>query len=255
MAITDKWVKQYQEWRAKRRYQRDARRWRQFSEAVAYGAQKAAPFLWPAQREGKPQWQIFDYASYCQEGFNLNSLIYSAIMYKARALTSAPLRVYSGDRENPELADEEEPLAQLVSRPNPHQSQLEFNQQLDVYLNLAGNAYVYFDRVGRNEIPRAMYALRPDRVLIIPDNKMGVRAYLYVPEGRTQEDGIPLLPRDIMHVKLPNPLDPLEGMGQGLPPLSAMARNADVDNGVTLFIKQLFDRGLMPRYCSSSMYP
>lgn len=213
--------------------------------------QKAAPFLWPAWRGDTPQWQIVNFDSYVDEGFNQNSLIYSAIMYKVRSGTAAPLKAYGGDLDHPEPLPEGHPLAQLVARPNPHQSWTEMHSQSIVYLNISGNCYTFLDRPARGGLPEAMWNLRPDRVYIIPDNRRGIRGYLYVPEGKSAQDGIPILPEDMMHVKLPNPMDDLEGMGYGLSPISPLARSGDVDNKITEFLKLFFDRGTMGSFAIS----
>lgn len=237
------------------------------------GQSKAATiFMWPTWREGVPLWHVIDYSGYVNEGFNLNSLIYSAIMYKVRAMTAAPLRAWTGDVDTPERLPADNPLQQLVARPNPHQSQTEMHGQNVVYLNVAGNAYIWIDRGDREDrytssagegLPTAMYSLRPDRVFIVPGKIEGISTivgYMYVPEGRSaylrmstvdrrkaEDDGraFPIRREDIMHVKLPNPLDPLEGMGYGLSPLSAAARNTDVDNSVTHFLQLFFRQGVM----------
>jgi HK97 family phage portal protein len=228
--------------------------------------QKAAPFMWPDWRLGVPQWQLIDYRGYIDEGFNLNTLIYSCIMYKVRAMTAAPLRGYTGDRENPEPLDANHPLVQLLDRPNPSSSWAEFHGASIVYLNIAGNCYVLLDRTGGQGLPEAMYTLRPDRVIIVP-LKQGrgwggyTVGYLYVPEGknawmrwspeqrlkalRRDDSGVLAIPaEDMMHVKLPNPGDELEGLGYGLSPLSPLARSADVDNAVTHFLKLFWDKGV-----------
>lgn len=225
---------------------------------------KAAPFSWPTWREGRPQWKLIDYQAYVEEGFNLNSLVYESIMYKARALQQVLLRAYKGSAEHPELLDAAHPLAKLVARPNPHQSFVEFQSQSIVYLNLSGNNYVLMDRPKAGGLPEAMYSLRPDRVFVIPGKRKhgqaGLKGYLYVPEGRSAWSGwsgqqrtsalrdgkaVPITPQDMMHTKLPNPGDPLEGLGDGLPPLSPGARSADVDNKVTHFLKLFFDKGVV----------
>ena len=226
-------------------------------------ARKVAPFLWPSYVDEQPQWQLVDYQAYVNEGFNLNTLIYSAIMYKCRALTSAPLRAYTGDVQDPELLPPNDDLARLLDRPNPHQSMIEFRQQAIVYLNIAGDNYTLLDRPGPNVQPQALYNLRPDRVLIVPGKEEGVstlKGFVYVPEGKSAfsransatraemvDSGRALLipPSDLIHTKFPNPLDPLEGMGYGLSPISPMARSADVDNSITHFLKLFFDHGVM----------
>jgi len=226
---------------------------------------KAGMLAWPGYRQGRPEWQLVDYASYVAEGFALNALVYGAIMYKARALSLPRLRVYTGNPDNPDVVDADEPLAQLTSRPNTHQSMTELTQQAIVYYNLSGNSYIHLDRGGTVDGPvEAMRGIRPDRIFIVPLTDLEGRAtiaYLYVPEGRTAwmnwshdlrrqrleaGDCFPIVPADMMHTKLPWPGDNLEGMGYGMSPLSPEAYSVDVDNSATIFLKELFDRGLMP---------
>lgn len=205
-------------------------------------ALKQSPFIWPAMREGHPQWQITDFGSYITEGFQLNTLIYSAIMYKVRSSYYAPLRAYSGDEDHPEVQPLDHPLAALAHRPNSYQSGAQFMGANTVFLNISGNSYVMLDRPKAGALPSAMYPLRPDRVWIIPSDR-SIKGYLYVPEGKSPRDGVPILPEDMIHIRLPNPGDPLEGMGYGLSPFAAMSRSADVDNAVTNYLKLFFQRG------------
>lgn len=223
-------------------------------------AHKVAPFLWPTYVDDQPQWQMVDFQAYVNEGFNLNTLIYSAIMYKCRAQIAAPLRAYTGDVQDPELLPPDDALSRLVDRPNPHQSMVEHRQQAICYLNIAGDNYALLDRPRPTAPPEAMYNLRPDRVLIVPGKEKGVstiRGYVYVPEGKSAfsnangatraqmvDNGraVMISPADMIHTKFPNPLDPLEGMGYGLSPISPLARSADVDNSITHFLKLFWFR-------------
>ncbi len=206
---------------------------------------KASPFIWPSWRGGRPEWHLVDYQAYAQEGYNVNSLVYSALMYKAKAVIASPLRAYKGDPLHPEVLPADAPLSQLIARPNPYQSGAEFMQLAVVYLNLDGNCFIHLDRPLRSQPPVAMRLLRPDRVFIVPDTQNGIKGFLYVPEGKTERSGVPLLPQDVIHVKLPNPFDPLEGWGYGISPISPAARSADVDNIVTRYLKLFFEKGTM----------
>ena len=213
------------------------------------GGKKKGPMLmWPSWTTGNPQWQLIDYQAYVNEGFNFNSLIYSAINYKVRASYAAVLRAYKGDPENPDAVRPSHPLAQLIMRPNDYQSTRQVVGSIVTSLNVAGNAYVWFERTSARAVPAAMWCLRPDRVFIVPspDNKKDLLGYLYVPEGKAFRDGTPILPQDLAHVKLPNPGDPMEGLGYGLSPLSPLASSADVDNSITKFLKIFFDKGTAP---------
>jgi len=250
------------------------------------GEAKAAPFLWSSWRMGQPQWQIVNYTAYAQEGFNENAVVYSAIMYKVRSITIAPLRAYGGTQDEPELLPADPPLQRLAARPNRYMSWSEFQGIAEVYLNLAGNVYIYVEPdPDGGPVPKALWLLRPDRTYIVPhpdyrgktmkfhptwrvgekekgehkalldaggkalkarDGDEKLLGFYYVPEGKSQADGVPYLPQQVIHVKLPNPLDPLDGLGYGLSPVSPMARSADVDNQVTKYLKLFFEKGAMP---------
>lgn len=210
------------------------------------GGSKQLSWSWPSFRQLKPLWHLTDFQSYIAEGFSSNSLVYSAIMYKVRAVIPAPLRVYSGDPYYPTPVPSTNSLAKLVNEPNEHQSWTEFHSQNVVYLNLDGNVFIYKHKgldLGRD----TLYSLKPDRVYIVPTGgkKASVDHYVYVPEGKNVKEGYPILVEDMIHIKLPNPGDVLEGMGYGLSPLSAASQSADVDNMVTDFLNLFFQRGAL----------
>lgn len=208
---------------------------------------KGNPMVLPVWRDGEPVWQIIDFESYAQEGFNTNAILYSAIMYKVRAITTAPLRAYGGTIDEPELLPADAPLQKLCSRPNRWQSQAEFQGQAEAFLNIAGNVYIAIERQRGVTVPVALHLLRPDRVFIIPSStRKEIIGFVYVPEGKSIKDGVPFLAQDMIHIKLPNPMDPLEGLGYGLSPISPMARSLDVDNSVTDYLKLFFQNGAMP---------
>ena len=210
---------------------------------------KAAPFvIWPDHVRDNPQWRMIDLQGYIDEGFNINTLIYSAVMYKARATSAAPLRAYDGTQERPTLLDEDHPLAQLVSRPNKSQSWNEFQMLQTVFLNMTGEAFTWFDRKNSVQgVPSAMYSVSPSRIFIVPGKEKGkILGYVYVAEGKALMDGEPLLPEDVSHVKLPNPGDLLDSDGYGLSPISPLAHSGDVDNMITRFLSILFKNGAIP---------
>ncbi|MFA5714398.1 MAG: phage portal protein [Candidatus Paceibacterota bacterium] len=219
---------------------------RQFSSgSIIMGEDKQAPFIWPSFRLGQPQYKMVDIQTYIEEGFNINALIYSAIMYKARSSVIPKLRAYEGDPEKPDLCKPDHPLSKLVSRPNPSQSWREFQMRQTIFLNLSGDAFALLIKPNRDNLEGASFiGLDSTRVYIIPKKeKSEIMGYWYVPEGKPKSEGIPLLPEYVSHVKLPNPGDPLEGNGYGLSPISPAARTANVDNAITDFINIFFEKG------------
>lgn len=209
------------------------------------GVSKDAPYLWPVFQGGQAFWHMDNFKSYAAEGYDLNSIIHSAVSYKGRTLAQGRLTAYQGDVANPVRLEAKHPLQKLLSRPNPYQSWMEFQWQRETYLNLAGNSYTWLDRAKPGAMPTALWNLRPDRVYVVPNDRR-LMGYLYVPDDRAREDGIPMIPEDVIHVKFPNPRDRFEGLGYGLSPLAPMAMSGDVDNAVTRYLKIFFERGSMP---------
>lgn len=214
------------------------------TKAAARSAQSAV-MMFPSWHDGQPQWNLQNLQAYVREGYNMNALIHDAVSYKSRALMQAPQRAFGESMESPVRQLPNHPLSKLLARPNPYQSQAEYQQLRMTYLNLAGNSYTYLQRDGKNTLPVAIWPLRPDWVYIIPDNSGGIKGYLYRPDGYVDNQAVPILPADMIHIKFPNPGDPLGGLGYGLSPLTPIAQSADVDNEITLFLKKFFENKTM----------
>lgn len=207
---------------------------------------RAAPYRWPDYIVDNPALADIDayYDSWVNEGYEGNSLIYSALMYKMRSVTQAPMRAYLADGK---LAPPEHPLAQLAARPNPYMSGKQFMMYGTGYLSLAGNFYYMLDRDTDGSVT-ALWPMRPDRVKILA--KMSgptaeLVGYLYVPQGKGARGGIPMLHQDVGHVRLPNLKDPLEGLGAGTSPILPLAMSGDVDNAISRYLREFFKRGTM----------
>ena len=208
---------------------------------------KSIPYVFPNWVIGQPQWHLIDYESYAQEGFNENAIVYAALMYIYRASQAVPLRAYSGTFDKSDILKADHELQKLCMRPNRWQTWQAFQGLAEIYLNLAGNCYIYIDRQPDKTIPRALYLLRPDRVYLIPGRgERDIIGYYHLPEGKGLMDGVPYQAKDIIHIKSPNPLDRYEGLGEGLSSLSPAARSIDVDNALTKFLKLFVDNGVMP---------
>lgn len=207
----------------------------------------AQPFLITRNQGHIPHWASTNYRSYVEEGFAQNAVIYAALMYKAKAIALSEIKAYGGTLDDRELLDPTDPLQMLARRPNHFQSFTEMMQLNTVYLNLAGNVFIAIDRDSPGSDIRALYSLRPDRMRIVPNEDKSSVDFAYIPDGMSIDSAVIILAENMMHIKFPNPLDPLEGMGFGLSPMSAGARSADVDNLMTGFLNILFRSGMMPQ--------
>lgn len=174
------------------------------------------------------------FTTFADQAFGRNELVYACIMEKATSLPEAPLRVYGGDglgepRDN-------HPLRVLMANPNAALTEFELMELTVIHLDLAGNAVweIVLDRAGR---PAELWPLMPDRVRIYP-RRNGQHEYGY----QLGDGNIVPLGTNVIHFKMPNPVDPYLGQAPLRPALRAVA----LDNEATDFVKALLQNRAVP---------
>lgn len=213
--------------------------------AIVIENEKKTPYSTLINLGGTPQYSLQNFEDFYKEGFEENSLIYSAIMYKAKSITQAKLTAYqyTDKKGNFQKLEWGNDLQRLLDNPNPYQSGDAFHSLQNVFFNLTGNAFTFIER-SRKDV-KSLWPLNPAWVRIIPDNKGEIMGYDYRPVWNTS--GEFLIERENMiHWKLPNPNDQLAGLGFGMSPMLALARSGDVDNMITKFLNVFFKNGTMP---------
>ena len=184
---------------------------------------------------GRPRWTPRDYASLANEGFAKNPVAYRCVRMIAEAAAATPLVVFLEG-----VRTEDHTLARLLAKPNPEQSGAEWLEGLYGWLQTAGNAYV--EATGEDE-PEELWALRPDRMKVVPGRGGWPEAYEYSVDGRSvrigrQPDGW----TPVMHLKLFHPTDDHYGFS----PLEAAAFAIDVHNASGAWNKALLDNSARP---------
>jgi len=171
---------------------------------------------------GQPVWSPGGYASFVREGYKKNVYVYACVRLISMACAGIPWLVYQMQKGKLEELPPEHPLASLFVRPNPWQGWSRFIEEVVGYLLLSGNAYI--EMVGpEGKPPRELYALRPDRVRIVPGNPIQpVAGYIYSVGGHE----VRFKAEDVLHLKFFNPLDDFYGM----PPIEAAAYSVDQNN-------------------------
>jgi HK97 family phage portal protein len=132
-----------------------------------------------------------------------------------------------------------------MAKPNPRQDGAAFLEAVVTHLLLAGNAYVEAVALDSQSAPdvRELYALRPDRMRVVPGTQGWPEAYDYTAAGRTvrfAQDASPLPP--ILHLALLHPLDD----HYGLAPIEAAAVAVDTHNAAAKWNKALLDNAARP---------
>lgn len=127
-------------------------------------------------------------------------------------------------------------LVKLLDRPNPFMDYTELIELAIIDFLLAGEFMWYKfqpDDLGR---PQALYRLAPPLVQIELDNRGVPGKYIYtIPGGQPVE----FAPRDIVHVKRPNPHDPWRGLGV----IAGGPRVFDMDLAVTEQAARYYEQG------------
>jgi len=186
---------------------------------------------------GQPVWTPRNYASLAREGYAKNPIAYRCVRMISEAAASVPWLVYDEGREL-----DEHPLLKLLSSPNPMQGGAEFMEDWYGYLQISGNAYLEAVRVGGDV--KELYALRPDRMKVIPGANGWPEAYEYSVAGRTVRFGNEAddLTSAILHMALFHPTNDYYGMS----PLEVAAVAIDIHNAAGSWNKALLDNSARP---------
>src|SRR3569833_1433269 len=192
---------------------------------------------------GRARWTPRDYAALAREGYTKNAIVHRAVRLIAESIGGLHFVLYEGDAER-----DTHPLLDLVRRPNPRQDGPAFLDCVASHLLLAGNAYIEAVGLADGEGVRELYALRPDRMKVVPGTDGWPQAYEYTVSGSTVrfEQGAPQPP--ILQLALFIPLDVYFVFA----PLEAAASAVDLHNAAARWNKALLDNAARP--CGALVY-
>jgi phage portal protein BeeE len=158
---------------------------------------------------GRARWTPRDYAALAREGYVCNAIVHRAVKLVAENVAGASYLVYEGT-----VLRDPHPLRDLLARPNPRQEGAAFLEAVCAHLLLAGNAYIEAVTIDGQESKevRELYALRPDRMRVVPGGDGWPAAYDYVIGARNVrfDQNAPLPP--ILHLAQFHPLDDHYGL-------------------------------------------
>jgi HK97 family phage portal protein len=188
---------------------------------------------------GRARWTPREFAALAREGYMQNAIVYRSVRLVAESAASLTFLLYEGAAEI-----DRHPLLDLLARPNPRQDGAALLEAVYASLLLAGNAYVEavtLDGQGPSSV-RELYALRADRMRVVPGPDGWPEAYEYTVGARSVrfDQAAPLPP--ILQLALFHPLDD----HYGLPPLEAAAVAVDTHNAAARWNKALLDNSARP---------
>ena len=185
---------------------------------------------------GRARWSPRDYAGLAREGYLANAIVHRSVRLIAENAASCAFLLYEGAQER-----DDHPLLRLVTRPNARQDGASFFEALYAHMLLAGNAYV--EAVALDGEVRELYALRPDRMKVVPGSDGWAESYEYSVGGRSVrfEQAATSVP-PILHLTFFHPLDD----HYGLAPIEAAAVAVDTHNASSAWNKALLDNAARP---------
>ncbi len=182
------------------------------------------------------------YESLAREGYMQNSVVHACVKEIAEAAAGVPWSLYHRKPDGNLEEVSNHPLLQLLDRPNPFQGKFELIERCVAHLYLSGNAYVEAvgpDRAAHAKTPPTeLYALRPDRITILPDPTRFIRGYEYTVGGQT----VRFAPEQVLHLKLFHPLDDW----YGLSPVQVAALSVDKMNASDKWNAALLQNSAVP---------
>jgi HK97 family phage portal protein len=184
---------------------------------------------------GRARWTPRDYAALAREGYVCNAIVHRAVKLVAENVAAARYLVYERAVQR-----DPHPLLDLLARPNPRQEGTAFLESVCAHLLLAGNAYI--EAVSVEGAVRELYALRPDRMRVVPGPDGWPSAYDYAIGARSVRfDQNAALP-PILHLAQFHPLDDHYGLSS----LEAAAVAVDTHNSAAKWNKALLDNAARP---------
>jgi len=185
-----------------------------------------------------PSWTPRTYGDLAAEGYRKNVIAFRCVRMVSEGAASVPWTLFENHQ-----AVTAHPLLALLDRPNPLQGGNELFEALFGYLLIAGNGYLEAVTDSRQG-PRELYALRPDRMTVVPGPQGWPVAYLYSVAGRMHRYAVDIARGEtpILQLKSFNPLDDF----YGLSPIEAAAFGIDIHNAAGAWNKALLDNAARP---------
>lgn len=220
-----------------------AMRWSKWLPQLSWKASSTSRAVLLQTTPGAAVWTPRNYETLANEGYGSSAIVYACVNEIAKSIGGLQWLVQQR-RAGQWRELDEHPLLQLLARPNPMQGGGRFFEALTGYLMISGNSYI--ERVGPGsgegrfaKAPRELYALRPDRMTVVPGDQTNlVSRYEYRAGGAV----VPLPAPLVLHEKLFAPTQDW----YGLSPLQVLARTVDTDNTAINWNYSLLKKGARP---------
>lgn len=219
--------------------------WRTLAAAITGRVQAKASSVGPLIGRvnlGQPIWPNRDYEKLGREGYQQNAVVARAVELVAQGVASITMELHRGRGKRAQVM-EDHPLLELLANPNPDQDGQGLIAAAVSHLMISGN--LYLERTSEDDIARMeLYALRPDRVRVIPGAEGWPEGYEYRVGGMVRRFDVAVGRgrRPLLHLKRFHPVDDWYGMSSLDPP----AWSIDTHAAAAKFNKALLDNSATP---------
>lgn len=189
--------------------------------------------------DGAASWTGRDYESLATQGYKSNSDVYACVSLIAQAGKQVKWDGSVGSKGAASIA--------LLNKAGG----ASFIEAWLSYLLLSGNDYIEIDRNFSN-VPTNLYLLSPAIVTAVTNNAAAHRIESELVEMWKARNGrgyqYPVLPADMVHSKLFNPVDPIYGMA----PLEAAMLRVEAENQGSALMGEILKRGFAPGWIEAA---
>lgn len=188
-------------------------------------------FLSSSQLIGKNMWSQF------VDGFERNPYVFQCVNIRAGSVASVPPIIY--DNAGNEIINPEHPLRKLLDRPNPRQSWAQFISQVETYLGINGNAFIYPVTTHFSGV-RELWAFNSGEVTPVrTNNKFEPVSSWILNFGDSTKT---VTPDKLIHIKLNNSSDKVFGVS----PMYVARINVEMQNAAGIWNKNTLENGARP---------
>jgi HK97 family phage portal protein len=193
-------------------------------------------------------WSDKRYDVLAKESYLKNAIAFRCIFAIAAAIASVPWELFKKDNNGDKTKMDNNPVIDLIERPNPEDSFQFLMMKAGAYLVMSGNTY--FESVAPTAgpnlgIPKELYILRPDRMQVLVDETTG-RIKGYKHEANNVKTIFPIDQitgkSPILHCKAFHPLDDFYGSAITW----SIAREIDTSNEQTEWNKKMLENEARP---------
>ena len=186
----------------------------------------------------RPRWPALRYEEY-RAAYEGVVAVHACVDQRAKAVSSAPLRVYR-EVDGEAAAEPRHPLRALLERPNPMASEAEFLYLTQTLMDVTGFAAIQKVRTLAGNVVE-LWHLRSDWLKAVP-RAGGAPDWRYTVPGSAERE---IAAEDVVVIQA---MPALDFSPTGASPIAVALREAGIESSATDFLKLFLDHGGVPRY-------